>query len=114
MGPPPTTPTPAMPVIVEDPHPVSSGIHPHDPNHDSFGFGLPYRDLISRFVEGHRDNIPKASGRRMPFNSLIARPVGSKERLSDPRAMSAMDKEWGKLELKTAWKIKLGIYFKTS
>ena len=96
-GSPPTAPTPAMPIIVSDPQPESVGIHPQDPNHDPFGFGFPYRDLISRFVDGHRDKIPKASERRMPFNALIARPVGSKERLSDPRAMAAMDKEWGAL-----------------
>ena len=75
--------SPAMPIV--------TGQEP-DGDHDPYGFGLPYRDLISRFVDEHREKIPKQAKRRMPFNALIARPVGSSERIHDPRARAAMEK----------------------
>ena len=68
-----------------------------------YGIGLQYRDLISRFVGEHRDKIPKKGERRSPFNALIARPVGSSERQTDPRAKAAMDKEWQTLRDKEVW-----------
>ena len=54
-----------------------------DEKDDPYGFGLPYRDEISRFVETHREKIHRGA-RRWPMNSLIVRPVGMKERTSHP------------------------------
>ena len=68
----------------------------------SIWFGLPYRDHISRFVEGHREKF-HSGARRCPFNTLIVRPVGSKERLANPKAKLAMDKEWDQLRAKDVW-----------
>ena len=83
---------PAMPLLVDEDwnqvYPTGWGDRPEDP----YGFGLPYRDHISRFVEGHREKI-HCGARRCPFNTLIVRPVGSKERLANPKAKEAMDKE---------------------
>ena len=50
-----------------------------EPPYDPFVFGLQYRDTISRFVEEHGEKI-QCGKRRCPFNSLIVRPVGAKER----------------------------------
>ena len=87
---------PAMPLLVS--HEADA-----DTDHDPYGFGLKYRDLISIFVGEHRDKIPKKGEGRNPFNALIARPVGSSERQSDPRAKAAMDKEWQTLRDKDVW-----------
>ena len=90
---------PAMPLLVNEDRdqvfPRGWADQPQDP----YGFGLPYRDDISRFVEEHREKI-QSGPHRCPFNSLIVRPVGSKERLENKWAKSAMDKEWGQLREK--------------
>ena len=63
---------------------------------------MEYRDTISRFVETHREKI-QTGERRNPYNALIVRPVGTKERLSNPNAMKAMQKEWDALRTKQVW-----------
>ena len=67
-------------------------------DYDMHGFGFPHRDLISNFVDE-----PKMTECRMPFNVLIARPAGSSERLSTPRAKAAMDTECVTLRNQVVW-----------
>ena len=84
---------PAMPLLVDegwcDIYPPGWSHEPDDP----YGFGLEYRDTISGFLDKHRVKIQKGA-RRCPFNALIVRPVGSKERMLNPKARAAMEKEW--------------------
>ena len=80
-----------MPVLVDD---DADLVYPKgwaDNQSDPYGFGLPYRDHISRFVEVHREKIHRGA-RRCPLNSLIVRPLGAKEHQENPAAKAAMDK----------------------
>ena len=91
-----------MPVLVDE---DSRLVFPRgwaDQTSDPYGFGLPYRDHISRFVEAHREKIHRGA-RRCPFNSLIVRPVGTRERQENPAAKKAMDKEWNRLREMGVW-----------
>jgi hypothetical protein len=49
----------------------------------------------------------------VPFNLLIARPVGRSEYLSNPDAMIAYWKEWNNLETKGVWKWDSKVEWKT-
>ena len=96
---------PAMPLLIDgldwtNVFPPGWSDQPPD---DPYGFGLEYREQISSFVEGHREKIHSNRRRRCPFNALIVRPVGTKERLGNPKANAAMDKERGQLREKTVW-----------
>ena len=47
----------------------------------------------------HRNSIFE-SGRRLPFDAAVARPVGKKEISEHPKAKEAMDNEWNRLRKK--------------
>ena len=46
----------------------------------------------------------QAAHRNLPFNACVARPVGRKEMLSNPKAKAAMGAEWSKLIQKGVWR----------
>ena len=66
---------PAMPTV------------PHEPEH---------REKIS-------SNLPVSEDEVRELFALVARPVGRREILEDPKAQAALDVEWNKLMVKKAW-----------
>ncbi len=52
--------------------------------------------------EPHR---PKLSARAIPFNLMVARPVGRQEMTDNPLAEEAMRKEWTALTTQKVWKL---------
>ena len=60
------------------------------------------KDKKKLLLDKHRVKIQKGA-RRCPFNALIVRPVGSKERQLNPKARAAMEKEWQQLRDKEFW-----------
>ena len=51
--------------------------------------------LAAQITSEHREKIPIDTP--LPFNAMVARPVGQKERYSTPGALKAVAKEWQRL-----------------
>ena len=49
----------------------------------------------SLLTSAHREHNPEAAP--LPFNAMVARPVGRKERDETPEALEAVAKEWKRL-----------------
>ena len=55
---------------------------------------------IMSLPSGHRLRQPPE---RLPFNALVARPVGKKEATENPNAAAALQKEWDRLRAIGCW-----------
>jgi hypothetical protein len=61
-------------------------------------------DIFRRSTRhAHRDKATATEQTRLPFNTLVARPVSRSEYMSNPKAMEAYWKEWENLEKRQTW-----------
>ena len=61
---------------------------------------LPRLDKGTLRKQKHREKLPI---RNIPFNACVARPVVGKEKLNNPKAKEALDKEWSRLRQIPTW-----------